>query len=489
MCGTWVGVAGRTMKRPSTILAVSILTGLGLAACGDEPPPPDEVRARISTDLAGVLREANAAYEGGTQGAPGGAASATVDRLLGGDSAAALQLRTAVARLAPAARVAAFAAPAEGDFDPDATIAYLNEKLFTDANYLGDGIYQVPPALVCTETTIDSTGTVVQTIDAACAEKLAKAELRVRVAKSGDELRFAIQLDADHDEPLTIGLSHNAVSLTVDLDDAWHAAVALAPLFGEELPNASLAGQITGRLEVLGAAHARATLDIDRAVAIAFAEQGAALDGPDAYRFSSAKAKVFAIELDGAAQHASFALGLGATAAHVLDDTDAGRDRIDLDLPGLTAAAEFTEGRPLEVTRVSLGDRTASISKNGRRAVAIDLNPDDGRAFGATLGLDPATGRETLAVSPKLDLRVVVDHAALGDAAPVYDVTQILLDGSVRSDATGDRLEVLTGSLEISTNPAAYGITAAAGQCVSARDVEDLPSGDIYTQWLVSACQ
>jgi hypothetical protein len=476
------------MKRPSTILAVSILTGLGLAACGDEPPPPDEVRARISTDLAGVLHEANAAYQGSTQGAPGGAASAAVDRLLGSDSAAALQLRTAVARLAPAARVAAFAAPADGDFNPDATIAYLNEKLFTDANYLGDGVYQVPPALVCTRTTIDSTGAVVQTIDAACAGKLAEAELRVRVARSGDELRFAIQLDADHDEPLTIGLSHNSISVTLDLDDAWHAAVALAPLFGEELPNATLAGQITGRLEILGAAHAKATLDIDRAVAIAFAAQGVALDGPDAYRFSSAKAKVFAIELDGGAQHAAVALGIGATAAHFLADDLAGRDRYDLDLPGLTARAELTPGR-LEVTDVSLGDRTTSISKNGQRASAIDLNPDDGRALGATLALDPATGRETLSVTPKLDLRLFVDHAAWGEAAPVYDVTQVLLDGSVRSDATGGRLEVATGSLQISTNPASYGFSAAAGQCVSAQDVADATTGDFYTRWTVGACQ
>ena len=474
------------MQRPS-ILAVSIIAGLGLAACSDDPPPPDEVRARISADLGNVLREGNAAYQGGTEAMPGGAATAVVERMFGTDSTVVQRVRGVVARLAPAASHGAL--PVDEPYSADQQIAYLTEKLFTDANYLGDGIFQVPPSLVCARTEIDTTGKPVETIDAACAEQLAEAEIRVRVSRSGGQIRFSLQLGADHDEPLTIGLEHHAISVTIDLDDAWHAAVALAKVFGQELPNASLAGQITGRLEILGAAHAKATLDIDRALAIAFAEAGVALDGPDAYRFSSAKAKVFSIELDGAARHAAFALGLGATAAHVLDDTDAGRDRIDLDLPGLTAAAEFTEGRPLEVTRVSLGDRTASISKNGRRAVAIDLNPDDGRAFGATLGLDPATGRETLAVSPKLDLRVVVDHAALGDAAPVYDVTQILLDGSVRSDATGDRLEVLTGSLEISTNPAAYGITAAAGQCVSARDVEDLPSGDIYTQWLVSACQ
>ncbi len=478
------------MQRPS-LLAVSILAGLGLAAC-DDPPAPGEVRARISSDLAGVLREANAAYVGGTEALPGGAATAVVDRMLGGDSAIALRVRGAMARLA-APRTGG-ARPADEPYDPAEEIAFLNEELFTDANHLGDGIYQVPASLVCAETDLDANGNPIETINPECADQLARVQLRIRVSESGSQLRFSIQLGADHDEPLTIGLEKHAISVTVDLDGAWRAAVALAPVFGEELPNADLAGQITGRLEVLGTAHAKATLAIDRAVSIAFAEEGAALDGPDAYRFSSAKAKVLEVELDGQAQRGTFAVGLGATTAHVLVDTisDTGettRDRYELDLPGVTASAEFAAGQPLALEGVSLGDRTASISRNGQRASAVDLNPDDGRAFGARIELDPATGRETIAVAPKLDLRLFVDHAAWGDPAPVYDVTRVLLDGSVRSDATGDRLEVVTGAFSIETSPAGYGFSAAAGQCVSADEVEDLPSGDFYTAWTVGACQ
>src|SRR5690606_15008202 len=148
-------------------------------------------------------------------------------------------------------------------------------------------------------------------------------------------------------------------------------AITLAKLLGEELPNAQLAGQLTGRLEILGAAHARATLEIDRAIAIAFAEEGASLEGPDAYRFSSAKAQVLAIELDGAAKRGSYELGLGATAAHVLvGDGGAIRDRYELDLPGLTARAELAAGQPLEPPKISLGHRTASLATNGQRAAS-----------------------------------------------------------------------------------------------------------------------
>jgi len=118
----------------------------------------------------------------------------------------------------------------------------------------------------------------------------------------------------------------------------------------------------------------------------------------------------------------------------------------------------------------------------------IDLNPDDGRAFGAQLTLDAATGRESLSVSPKLDLRMAIDHSVLGGEPPVYDVTQLLLDGSIRADGTGDRLEVMTGSLRLETTPASYGFSASAGQCVSAQEVEDLPSGQFYTAWTVGSC-
>lgn len=479
-------MAHRTMQRPSLHI-VSILAGLGLAACGEDPPAPAEVRERIGADLAHVLREANAAYAGSTESMPGNAATAIVERMLGGELDLALRARGAMARLT-AGSMSGGRLPFEEAYDPAADIAFLNEKLFTDANHLGDGIYQVPVSLACGGTAIGPGGEPIESIDPECADRLARAELRIRVAKSGNAITFAVQLGADHDEPLTIGLAPNAVSVTVDLDDTWRAAVALAALYGEDLPNVAMAGQITGRLEILGAAHAKATLDIDRAVSIAIAEAGAPLDGPEAIRFSSAKAKVLALELDGKNRRGKVALGVGETKAHVASGTGVDGERFELDLPGLAATAAFSAGKPLELTGVSLGGRTASVSRNGVVATSIDLNPADGRAFAATIALDAATGRETLTVSPKLDVRLAVDHAAWDEEAPVYDVTQFLLDGSVSGDATGDGLEVLAGSLKISTNPAGYGFTAAAGQCVVATSVEDVPSGQFYTSWSVATC-
>jgi len=471
------------MHRPSTsLLVLSLFSSLAVLGCNDDPPTPTEVRERISSDLGNVLREANAAIAGGTDAIPGGAALAVVDRVLGSAPQIGPSLRTMTERVA--ARASAAPGDDSDEIDVDALIAQLNDKLFTDANHVGDGIYQVPASLVCTRTTVDSKGNSIETIDAECAERLAAAELRVRVAKDGGALVFAIQVDADHDEPLIFTLTHTSIAITVDLDDTGRAFVALAGVYGEDIPNFRLAGQVTAKLEILGSAKLRASLTIDRALSIEFAKAGASLDGPDAFVLTSAKAEVIAITLDGKARSGSLALGLGETAIKAPDDGK----RVELDLAGATATASFVDGQPLELSDVSLGKRTTTISINGVRAVAIDLNAQNGRAFDATVSHDAATGTDTLEITPKLDLQLTVDHAVLGDTPPVYDVTRVVLDGSVRGSDTGDQVEVLSGSFSVTTDPASYGFAATAGQCVTAADATDPSTGSTYTRFSVGAC-
>ena len=189
------------------------------------------------------------------------------------------------------------------------------------------------------------------------------------------------------------------------------------------------------------------------------------------------------LELDGNTPAGSLDVDLAATTLHV-----PGTDGFALDLPGFSISAALELGQPLALTNIGLGDRTTTLTKNGVVAVAIDLNPDDGRTLSATITSDATTGTETLSVSPKLDARIALDHAALGDLPPVYDVTQILLDGSLRSGAGADQLEVASGSFTIATNPASYGFTATAGQCVQGEDLYDAGTGAYYTAWTVGTC-
>ena len=481
------------MKSSTQLLTLSLLSSFGLVACGGDPPAASDVRSRISNDLGHVLHETAAAAEANSDSISSTAAFTMIERVLDSSGTTALpRLATRLSglvgstrnKLGAHKRGAALAAPIDSEPDAtDALIQELNEKLFTDANDLGDGIFQVPASLVCTTETFNDDGTTTESIDPECAQQLALADLRIRATTDGDELQLAFQVDANHDEPVVVTLTHDSLASTLDLDEAGQALTALAPLFGEDIPNTSLAGRVTSRVEVLGAAHAKFAVTIDRALAIKFADAGIDLDGPQAFRFTSAKADVAAVELDGAQHTGSAALALGASTAHVSDD-----QLIDLDLPGITAFATFAAGQPLHVTHIGLGERTTTISVDGARAIAIDLNPADGRALDATVTSDPATGLATLSVTPKLDLRLAVDHAALGDEAPIYDVTQVLLDGSLRGGDASDLIEVVTGTFAITTNPASFGFSATAGQCVSSQEVTDPTTGAFYDQWTAGSC-
>ncbi len=127
-----------------------------------------------------------------------------------------------------------------------------------------------------------------------------------------------------------------------------------------------------------------------------FAEAGAALDGPDAYRFASARAKVprGRARRRGEARlvRARPRRDLGARPRHLqhlggprsLRPRPAGPDR-ELRVRRRPAARDpqHLARRP---HRLDLEER--------QRASAIDLNPEDGRALSAPVALDPDTGAE-----------------------------------------------------------------------------------------------
>jgi hypothetical protein len=461
------------MHRPTSLLLFPFL----LVGCSDDAPAPDKVRARIASDLVTVIDQAQASTADGKV-LPDASAFALLENAIDVPLGDVLESED-VSLFAP--RVRSMFAPEdteEDEFDGAEAAQWLNENIFTDANHAGDGIYKVPASLVCTDEQFDDNGNSLgEQLDAECAEAFDKIQLRIRVFEADSALHFALQLGPKHDEPLEVGLSSKLLSLTVDLDEAESAAHELAPKLGESLPNFQLDGRITAKLEVPGANTARVSLDIERAIAVKFAEHGESLDGPNATRFSTGASEVFSLSLDGNALSMEAAIALAATAAHIPDEFEG---PTELALPGLTGTATYKDGQPLVLSNIGLGASTTTLKIDGKTAMAFDLNPNDGRKFDATLS------GNLLEVSPRLDFRTQVDHLVLGDEAPIYDVTRILLDGGLRGRAD-ETLEV-TGSFSIETNPAQYGFAATAGQCVSGAEVYDSTRGEYYTQFAVGAC-
>src|SRR4051812_40772575 len=138
-------------------LALCLASSSTIAGCAaDDPLPPTEVRRGISSDLATVLRQTSDAIDGTRNTLPAPVALAMFERALGVD--------TPIARAV--ASVAAWLAVDPAAIDATAVTSYLDDRVFDDASYLGGGIYQVLPSLLCTTTVPDPGGGSVQ--DAAC---------------------------------------------------------------------------------------------------------------------------------------------------------------------------------------------------------------------------------------------------------------------------------------------------------------------------------
>lgn len=422
-------------------LTTCLVALTALAACGEDSPSPTDVRTAIHGDLAHVLTEAKAASDGTTAKLPN---SALFESLFA-SGAQSLPPRFAhIADRLDASRVVLRAAAddEEESFDPEAITELLEQKLFTDQNHLGDGIYKVPASLVCE---VPSPTTNQPTIDPECAADFDKAQLRVRVANDDDALVFFVQVDANHDEPLSFSLSHDRLAITLNLDEASDAMVAL----GEASTSATLSGAVTGSLTILGAKHAKLAVDIDRAIAVEL----------DDMRFASAASHLLALDLDGNASQAALSVALGETTAHIPGDEFDPQAR-DFDLAGLTVDAAF-DGTTLSLSNISLGNKTSTVKVDGQNALAIDLNRNDGRKLSATLAND------TLGVSPRFDLEIAQNHTLLGDEPSTFDITRVQLDGSLRADEQTGSVKVVSGTFAISTDPAEYSFSATAGQCVS----------------------
>ncbi|MEO6771511.1 MAG: hypothetical protein ABI467_00625 [Kofleriaceae bacterium] len=356
----------------------------------------------------------------------------------------------AAARLAlPGAIALGYVVPAMPAVpDPDAVLGWLTDQVFSDADYLGDDLFRFPAESVCGTAGV---------VDPACVAAVDQAALRIRVDDGdGEALHFYPQLGPDHDEPVDIAVTHDALTITADLDGAASALSAVAAALGAQAPRAELAGQIAFELRVAGPAHVLAALAIDRPIAGALADPGGSLDGAGAVTFTAPAGELLSIDLDANARTFAGHLDLGGIGAQTPDH--------DYLIATATGEAAF-DGTALELSGLAL-----SVSESVGQHVAATLAVSE---LAATIA--SVDGREELTPAPRLELASFVDHGLLGDPPPAFDVTHLVIDGVVRGDAA--RLAVTNGSLSVATSPSQFSFVANAGTCVTA------------APWAIAACE
>jgi hypothetical protein len=480
------------MIRRTAVGALFLCTSM-IAGCTDDRTPPVDVHGPITSDLGDLLREANTAIVGTRDVLPAPFALALFERVLG--------IHTPLAEVVH--QIAAQLAAEPARIDVDRTIAYLNDQLFDDASQVGDGLYRILPERVCRPAA--SPGGSGGDLDTACAATFGHLQPRIRTAampvtpagaSANGGVVFALQLGAAHDEVLTVTLAHTQLAPSLiltslraelDLNLLQGALDGLAGVADATVPRTALSGHLIATLQgdPTGAA---LSLRIDRPLAIRIAGESGALEAADAVVLSSAASEVpvFGVVLAPASPGGTLHVNLGATVIQLPARAD-GR-RFGLDLAGLTAAAALEGYLPLEVVDIGFGGRPAVVTVNGARAQTIDINPSDGHDVNVLVQRDEEIDAEhTLQFNPRLDLRMTADHAALGDAVPLYDTTRVFLDGIVRTTPESNRLEVTSGTYRLETDPAGNGFEAAAGQCVTGVEA-NAPGSPPVVQWSVGAC-
>jgi hypothetical protein len=357
----------------------------------------------------------------------------------------------------------------------------VNAKIFGDDRYHGNGNYDVSPAALC--------ALIAPGQAAACAALVGNLDLRLHTTASPqaahadpDDEGFlvGVQIGPDHVEALTITLASRRdplgtieTSLTAALDlEVLQRALTGLP----GVPPTKLSGHLTIDLSG-GPFGALFSVHVDRALSIAIAGASGDLAGHDAFSLTSAPGFIDLDLTSAAGLPPLVTLALGATALELPAGADGKRHGFAM--AALTGGAQLD---PFPDTAISVTDLSfggpLTITRDGATARTLALDPDDGNKLSFAV-----SGVKTFSFVPlsKLDLRLTVDHAVLGDTAPAFDVSQILLDGTVAATAAPARVELQDGSFRIDTVPAGHGFTAAAGQCIT-------DSVTATVQWTVGAC-
>ncbi len=442
-----------------TTLRLALFTSLGLSivACSDEAstPQPAEVRQGVSENLNAVLPQVQAAMESDvTARVP----TESVERMM-----EVIQPGSREALVAQATEMKAWAV--DSALDADKLSNLLERHLFTDANHIKDGVYQVPASLVCAETFDAETGEPGPIIKADCAAALDRLDAKIRVRGDADDLSFTLLVGPSESEPLELKLSKTELSFHVDLGETSEVVGDLAAIYDAELPNLRVDGRVAMAFEVLGTRHVEMRFEIEDDLSLAFAAEGVSLDSAQAFRFSSDSSKLYAIEIDAVAESLTASVDVGETSLHTPSDAEA--PELELDLPGFAAAVTVERGKPVVINDVSLGDRDLTVTANGQRAATVSLNAEAGRQVDITV-TEGASGEAQLAFSPSFDLRMDVNNVALGEEAELYQVKRVQLDGTNPTlSAQGDALRVVSGRLLVTTDPVQFGVEATTGQCVS----------------------
>lgn len=461
------------MRLASASLRLTLLlagAAFATSGCGADAAPPGEAQDRIRSTVPGLIDESAAAI--------GFLDESVVWEDLGASMASLNQTFAAMPFQFPFASEGAtygkrFVATHLPDHETpgQAFARFLAERVFTAANYEGDGVYRLRGADFCPE---DFEGQP----DAECVEQFDAAELRVRATLAGDGLDVTLLVGPERAEPLTIELRKQSIALVVDLAEAKAALRHLAKVTGEDL---QLPSVMEGRIAVSLTVNGPKDVTLAAAIRSTVRVEAKLEDGADV-KFSTAKKDpLWSVRAQAIQRRLTLDVDVGVTTLSIpwryVGAEGTGSGQLEVDWKGWSASVVLEEGQSsLRLTNLGIGDGRSTISLDGEELLSLELNPSSGRRF--ALEIDGVPGELPMfSIDPEFDLIVGVHLAPL--AARGEPVESYLMDETYRITFNGtsptaqpvpDALRIHSGTLTISSTAASAPVVVTAGQCLIGAD-------------------
>jgi len=362
--------------------------------------------------------------------------------------------------------------------------------------------YRVQPSAVCGSSTTSSTDPNAEpetALDPDCVDMLDTMPVRLVVtsATKGD-IDVAVRLGDSKKSVATIEVYRNHLAIVTDLGQALDAYVELVRT---EEPDFSFPGEIDGKIRLELAKNApqdySLTWSIIEPLSISMQDAG---DMGEPFELTLATSDpALSVRIDGAAQQLAVSSDLGALDASMpaawlggttvscggtnpddvtCTETTSGPEQgtIAVHLDGASGAALLSAASDvIELTGLSLGDETSTVTYDGAPLLSLDLNAAYDRVLDATLSADD--GGMRIDVSPAFSLSVAMAFENIADQLDDVDpwmlaeTLELTLDGAetpaVRftESADGqDLLEVVAGTLSLVSSEGT--IEVGAGECL-----------------------
>ncbi len=402
--------------------------------------------------------------------------------------------------------------PLDPEAIADEVRAWLEEEILTDDNlesiqgntaiFLLGGDDVCPAYAVCSSGCatddpwcdtpfVDCT----EEIDADCVAFVDALELRISATViDPDGVEISVLIGPDRVAPWQVVLIPDQIISEVDLGaarDALEHALEVASQMSDEpgemptLPQ-ELSGRLRGSLTVNG--ELRLSLDAAIIEAVHLVWDG---ELGNVLLDVAAADPLYTIDVDGLLGLLSLAYDLNSVDLSLpyalLTGNDIDTGDVAFHLGGFSFAVDLDDqAESLAITNIGFGDTTTSVSKDGFDLFTLDLNAASGRRFDLTL--EPTTDSVILTCAPSFELELGFGLAAIADDVdgeiPSFfldETWSIALAGngsaSVAPVSSGSGvdggLEVVTGSLALSSTTGDAALIVPEGQCLVVRDATD----------------